>query len=72
MMYHCVKQCEFYTITCDKCGEFEAYPNKKGGSNKIEEHDCLAVLRQKLFEERQKVLILQEENEQLKKHGGVR
>lgn len=55
MTYHCVKQCHFYKITCDKCGEFEAYPNRPGGSNKIADHDCLKVLMQALKEEREKV-----------------
>lgn len=71
MTYHCVKQCENYKITCDKCGEYNAYPNKNGAQNKIEEHDCFKVLMEKLFEERQKVIMLQAENELLKK-GEVR
>lgn len=70
MTYHCVKQCHFYKVTCPKCGLFEAFPNRPGGPNKIEDHDCFELLKQALKEEREKVARLTAENEELKKGGG--
>jgi len=41
MEYHMMKQCKYFKIECEICGE-EAYPNdpERGGKG-LEGHDCV-------------------------------
>lgn len=41
MEYHCMKQCKYFKVECENCGE-AAYPNdpERGGAG-IDGHDCV-------------------------------